>query len=71
MIRHGVPLLVIVGKAPFADLAISFVATRRRIEVFVDRATLPVIAKLHRPTPAQLALDPHAPGRIEQWYPPR
>jgi len=38
VIRHRVRLLVIVGKAPFPDLAASFVATRSRIEAFLEGA---------------------------------
>ena len=69
VIRHRVRLLVLVGKAPFRDLAASFVATRRRIEAFLEDAPPPVIAKVYRATPAQLAQNPSAPGRIERWYP--
>ncbi len=69
VIRHRVRLLVIVGKASFPVLAASFVATRRRVEAFLDGTRPPVIAKVYRPTPAQLAENPAAPGRIERWYP--
>jgi len=69
VIRHRVRLLVIVGKAPFRDLAASFVATRNRIEVFLEDTPPPVIAKMYRATPAQLAKNPAAAGRIERWYP--
>ena len=69
VIRHRVRLLVIVGKASYPDLAASFVATRTRIEAFLERVPPPVIAKVYRPTPAQLAMDPAAAGRIERWYP--
>ncbi len=61
-------LLVIVGKAPFPDLAASFVATRKRIEAFLEAAPPPVIAKVYR-APARLAENPAAPGRVERWYP--
>jgi len=69
VVRHRVRLLVIVGKAPFPDLAASFVATRRGIEAFLETAPAPVIAKVYRATPAELAEDPAAVGRIERWYP--
>ena len=69
VIRHRVRLLVIVGKAPFLALAASFVATRGPIEAFLERAPSPVIAKVYRATPAELAENPAAPGRIERWYP--
>lgn len=69
VVRHGVRLLVIVGKAPFPELAASFVATRERIEAFLQDAPLPVIAKVYRARPAELAENPAAAGRIERWYP--
>lgn len=67
--RHRVRLLVIVGKAPFLDLAASFVATRSRIEAFLEGAAGPIIAKVYRATPAELAENPAAAGRVERWYP--
>lgn len=69
MVVHRVRLLVIVGKASFPHLAASFVATRSRIEAFLQGAPRPVIAKVYRATPMQLAKNPAAAGRIEQWYP--
>jgi hypothetical protein len=69
VIRHRVRLLVIVGKAPFPVLAASFVATRRPVEAFLERAPAPVIAKVYRATPTELAENPAAAGRIERWYP--
>ena len=38
---HGVRLLVIIGQAPYAELAHSFVATRARIEAFLHRQEAP------------------------------
>jgi len=69
VVRHRVRLLVIVGKASFSDLAASFVATGRRIEAFLGRHPAPLIARVYRATPAELAKNPSAPGRIERWYP--
>ena len=69
VVRHRVRLLVVVGKAPLPDLAASFVATRSRIEDFLDGACAPMIAKVYRATPADLAADPGAAGRIDRWYP--
>jgi hypothetical protein len=51
------------------DLAQSFVNTRTPIEAFIGRTSAPFIAKVYRPTPADLAAHPGAGGRIEQWYP--
>jgi hypothetical protein len=69
VVRHRVRLLVVVGKAPLPDLAASFVATRSRIEDCLEEASAPMIAKVYRATPAELAADRGARGRIERWYP--
>jgi hypothetical protein len=69
VMRHDVALLVIVGAAPFADLARAFVATLPRIEHFLAQHEPPFIAKVYRPSPAETARRSVAPGRIELWYP--
>jgi hypothetical protein len=69
VIRYAVRLLVIIGQAPYPELAASFVATRRRIERFLDQHEPPLIAKVYRASPADLAKNPLAAGRIERWYP--
>ena len=71
VIRHRVALLVIIGKAPHADLARAFVATLPRIERFLSRQEPPFIAKVYRPSPAETARRTDAPGRIDLWYPSR
>lgn len=65
--RHGVGLLVIIGAAPFPDLARDFVTTRPRIERFLARHRPPFIGKIYRPSPAELALRAKALGRVELW----
>lgn len=69
VIRHGVGLLVIIGAAPYPDLARAFVATLPRVEDFLSRHKPPFIAKVYRPTAAEIARHSSAPGRIEVWYP--
>jgi predicted nuclease of predicted toxin-antitoxin system len=69
VIRHGVRLLVVIGQAPYAQLAESFVSTLPRIESFLANHAAPLIAKVYRASPAELARNPSAPGRIERWYP--
>ena len=69
VIRHNVMLLVVIGKAPFPELAQSFVATLSRIEEFLNTHSPPFIAKVYRPAVARLAKDPMALGSIDQWYP--
>lgn len=63
-----VGLLVVVGNAPFPDLARSFVATSALIERFVTRHAPPYIAKVYRASSTQLARNPAAPGRVEMWF---
>ena len=71
VIRHRVSLLVIIGHAPFPDLAHAFVATLPRIERFLAQHKPPFIAKVYRPTPAETARRATALGRIDLWYPQR
>ena len=71
MIQHRVSLLVIIGHAPFPDLAHAFVATLPRIERFLAQHEPPFIAKVYRPSPAETARRATARGRIDLWYPQR
>jgi hypothetical protein len=66
---HGVALLVIVGNAPFAELAHAFVATIPRIERFLETHQAPFIAKVYRPLSVNSRPDHTVTGRIELWYP--
>jgi hypothetical protein len=69
VMRHSVGLLVIVGKAPFPDLARAFVATLPRVEQFLAGRKPPFIAKVYRPSPAEIKQRHDVPGRVELWYP--
>lgn len=69
VMRHRVGLLVIVGVAPFAELARAFVANLPSIEHFLDNHAPPFIAKVYRPKPNETALGGGSPGRVELWYP--
>lgn len=55
--RHRVGLLVVIGKAPFPDLAKSFVDNAAAIERFVNGQRPPFIAKVYRT------------GAVTLWYP--
>jgi hypothetical protein len=68
VMRHGVTLLVIVGKAAHADLARAFVATFLHVERFIAGRKPPYIAKVYQPSPAEAARGGTA-GRVELWYP--
>lgn len=69
VLDHRVALLVVVGHAPFAEFARSFVATRSRIERFITQRKPPYIAKVYRPSAQELLKNPDAAGRVERWYP--
>lgn len=69
VINHRVSLLVVVGSAPYPELAHSFVFTRHRIESFLNRHEPPFIAKVYRASPSEIAENPEAPGSVALWYP--
>jgi len=68
VIRNRVSLLVVVGAVPFPELARAFVATAPRIESFLVRHAPPLIAKVYRPSPAEVARGATS-GHVESWYP--
>jgi hypothetical protein len=67
--RHKVALLVIVGRASYAELATAFVTTLPRIQRFLNRNTPPFIGKVYRPSPRDAARKRRPTGRVELWYP--
>ena len=69
VIRHRVALVIVSGKVPFPDLARNFVASLARIEAFLDEHEPPYIAKVYRPSEAELKRKPTMPGSITLWYP--
>ncbi|MBI3703558.1 MAG: hypothetical protein HY244_06880 [Rhizobiales bacterium] len=69
VMRYSVGLLVIVGAAPFADLARAFLATLPSIEHFLEHQKPPFIAKVYRPSPNDTVQRGESPGRVELWYP--
>ena len=69
VVSHRVALLVLIGDAPFAELANSLVASLNRVERFVGSRTPPYIAKVYRAGAAERQRRPGAPGRVELWYP--
>ena len=64
-----VRLLVVIGTAPFPSLATNFVATLPRISAFLEDHTAPLIGKVYRPSPREVAKNPAAAGRVALWYP--
>jgi hypothetical protein len=69
VLQAGLGLIVLVGAAPHADLAGNFIRSVQQVEAFVARTPLPFIARLYRPSPADLRKKPSAPGRIVPWLP--
>jgi hypothetical protein len=69
VVRHRVRLLVVIGKAPYPELARHFVATAPKITEFVEQHPAPWIAKVYRPLAIELAKHPHARGSVLLWYP--
>ena len=62
VVRHRVALLVMIGHAPFPELAHNFVKTLPRIEAFVEARKPPFIAKVYRSPRGDAA------GSIALWY---
>lgn len=69
VVRHKVRLLVVVGKAPFPELARNFVTTAPKILRFLAGHRPPMIAKVHRPSPSDLKRNVRATGEVSLWYP--
>ena len=70
VVRYRVRLLVVIGKAPYPELARHFVATASKVEDFVRQHAAPWIAKVYRPSATEIAKAPDAPGSVALWYPP-
>lgn len=64
-----VALPVVIGQAPYPELAQAFVATYPRIESFIQRHEAPYIAEVYRPPPSDPDRGPGGSGRVELWYP--
>ncbi len=64
VLKHGVRLLVVVGKATFPKLADNFVATLAPIIDFIGNHPAPWIAKVYRP-PAKAQAG--SSGTVTLW----
>lgn len=69
VLAAGLGLLIMVGKVPYPDLALNFVVTLPRITRFLEQHRPPFIARVYRPTPAELAKKRKPVGRVEYWLP--
>ncbi len=63
----GVGLLIIVGKAPFSELAQNFVLTHAQIRKFIDKNTRPFIAKIYRPDKTRRKAKSEPSGHVKMW----
>lgn len=64
VLKHGVRLLIVVGKAPFPKLAENFVATLGPIQSFINAHSGPWIAKVYRPPGGKFE---GTPGSVAMW----
>lgn len=69
VLQAGLGLLIVVGSAPYPELAANFVATLPRIIAYLRRQRPPFIARIYRPTPRDLAKRRNPAGRVEHWLP--
>ena len=69
VVQHKVRLLVVIGHAPFLELAHNFVNTRQKIEAFLNTNNAPFIPKIYRPSPGDTKSGVASPGHIVRWYP--
>jgi hypothetical protein len=67
VMQAGVGLLVLIGTAPFVELARNFIVTLPKIEQFINEHTRPFIARVYRPIEKIRTINPQYPGRIELW----
>ncbi len=71
VVDNRVALLVVIGQAPYPELAQAFVTTYVRIESFIQKHQVPYIAKVYRPPAQDPNRDPGLLGHVELWYPKR
>ena len=67
VLRHGLRLIVVIGKMPFPDIARFFVRTRVTVNRFIGRNDPPWIARFYAPSPAERVAKRDPRGRIELW----
>lgn len=67
VMQAGVGLFIVIGNAPFAELAVNFVRTIPRIKAFLELHRVPFFAKVYRPAPSDLLRNSESPGRVVLW----
>lgn len=66
VMSNGIAMFVLVGSVPHPELARAFVATRARMDTFLNQNSPPFIAKVYRGLPSPRPGD-FRPGRVELW----
>jgi hypothetical protein len=65
--KFRVGLFVLVGKAPFHELAYNFINTLPKIEKFINKNSRPFIAKIYRPDQKSIELKQRKSGSVQMW----
>ena len=67
VMRAGVGLFLVVGRAHQSTLADNFVACIPKIERFLKKNNPPFVAKVYQPPPEQKRRGSRKTGRVELW----
>lgn len=65
--KFEIGLFVIVGKAPFPELAYNFVLTLPNIIKFIENNPRPFIAKVYRPDKTRRKAKRQSAGLVKMW----
>lgn len=65
--EHAVGLFVIVGSAPFGELADNFVNSHLKVLEFLASNARPFIARVYRPAKSRATEGKAVPGRVALW----
>lgn len=65
--KSGVGLFVLIGKAPFSELAYNFINTLPKVEKFITKNSRPFIAKIYRPDQKSMELKRKKSGAVQMW----
>lgn len=67
VLRSGVGLFILVGKATHQELADNFINTVHKVERFIERNKRPFIAKIYRGSPRPHSPSIRKPGQVKLW----
>ena len=67
VMRADLGLFILIGAAPYVELAANVINSQRQILSFIEQHERPFIAKIHRPAPSVIAKRPGAPGDVTLW----